>query len=34
VSLVIFFVIGFVLLTAVNLPKAIREAGNEVPEHI
>ncbi|WP_182907339.1 MFS transporter [Microbispora sp. H13382] len=34
VSLVVFFVIGFVLLTVVNLPRAIREAGNEVPEHI
>ncbi|MEV4456223.1 MFS transporter [Microbispora sp. NPDC049633] len=34
VSLVVFFVIGFVLLTLVNLPRAIREAGNEVPEHI
>ncbi|MEZ0070995.1 MFS transporter [Planotetraspora sp. GP83] len=34
VSLVVFFIIGFVMLMAVNLPKAIREAGNEVPEHI
>ncbi|MGW5263733.1 MFS transporter [Microbispora sp. NPDC004025] len=34
VSLVVFFVIGFVLLTLVNLPRAIREAGNEVPQHI
>lgn len=33
-SLVVFFVIGFVLLLMVNLPRAIREAGNEVPEHI
>jgi UMF1 family MFS transporter len=33
-SLVVFFVIGFVALLAVNLPRAIREAGNEVPEHI
>ena len=31
VSLIVFFVIGFVLLTAVNFPRAIREAGNEVP---
>jgi MFS transporter, UMF1 family len=34
VSLIVFFVIGFVMLTAVNLPRAIREAGNEVPSHI
>ncbi|MEU7883535.1 MFS transporter [Microbispora bryophytorum] len=34
VSLIVFFVIGFVLLTVVNLPQAIREAGNEVPDHI
>ncbi|WP_433236511.1 MFS transporter [Streptosporangium sp. CA-135522] len=34
VSLIIFFVLGFVLLAAVNLPKAIREAGNTVPERI
>ncbi len=34
VSLVIFFVIGFALLMAVNLPRAIREAGNEVPTRI
>ncbi|MEV7808100.1 MFS transporter [Microbispora sp. NPDC088329] len=34
VSLVVFFVAGFVLLTVVNLPRAIREAGNEVPAHI
>lgn len=34
VSLIVFFVIGFVLLTAVNFPRAIREAGNEVPDHI
>ncbi|MGI5157353.1 MFS transporter [Microbispora sp. CA-102843] len=34
VSLVVFFIIGFVLLTLVNLPRAIREAGNEVPAHI
>ncbi|MFC4591552.1 MFS transporter [Sphaerisporangium corydalis] len=33
-SLVIFFVIGFGLLMAVNLPRAIREAGNEVPARI
>jgi UMF1 family MFS transporter len=33
-SLILFFVIGFVLLAAVNLPKAIREAGNPVPERI
>ncbi len=34
VSLIVFFVVGFVLLTVVNLPQAIREAGNEVPDHI
>lgn len=30
-SMVIFFVVGFALLMAVNLPRAIREAGNQVP---
>ncbi|MBP2703825.1 MFS transporter [Microbispora sp. RL4-1S] len=34
ISLVVFFVVGFVLLMTVNLPRAIREAGNRVPEHI
>lgn len=34
VSLVIFFAAGFVLLLAVNLPRATREAGNPVPERI
>ena len=34
VSLLIFFVLGFVLLLAVNLPRATREAGNPVPEHL
>ncbi|MCG5214801.1 MFS transporter [Streptosporangium soli] len=33
-SLIIFFVLGFVGLALVNLPKAIRAAGNEVPEKI
>lgn len=33
-SLIFFFVLGFVLLLATNLPKAIRAAGNEVPSHI
>jgi len=33
-SMVIFFVLGFVLLALVNLPKAIRAAGNEVPSNI
>ncbi|MEU8271721.1 MFS transporter [Sphaerisporangium sp. NPDC049002] len=33
-SLVIFFVVGFALLTVVNLPRAIREAGNEVPARV
>ncbi|MFI7127001.1 MFS transporter [Nonomuraea sp. NPDC050153] len=34
VSMIIFFVIGFVLLALTNLPKAIRQAGNEVPDRI
>ncbi|WP_031172485.1 MFS transporter [Streptosporangium roseum] len=34
ISLVIFFVVGFVLLAAINLPKAIRAAGNEVPDRV
>jgi UMF1 family MFS transporter len=34
VSMIIFFVIGFVLLALTNLPKAIRAAGNEVPDTI
>ncbi|MFF0311845.1 MFS transporter [Streptosporangium sp. NPDC004379] len=34
VSLVVFFVVGFVMLAAVNLPRAIREAGNQVPERL
>ncbi|PZG22797.1 MFS transporter [Nonomuraea aridisoli] len=34
VSMVIFFVVGFVLLALTNLPKAIRAAGNEVPDRI
>ncbi|NRQ38335.1 MFS transporter [Nonomuraea sp. NN258] len=34
VSLIIFFVIGFVLLALTNLPRAIRAAGNEVPSGI
>ncbi|RCG20126.1 MFS transporter [Sphaerisporangium album] len=33
-SLMIFFVLGFALLVAVNLPRAVREAGNEVPAHL
>ncbi|MBB5781027.1 MFS transporter [Nonomuraea jabiensis] len=33
-SMIIFFVIGFVLLALTNLPKAIRQAGNEVPDRI
>ncbi|WP_327104559.1 MFS transporter [Nonomuraea glycinis] len=33
-SMIVFFVLGFVLLALVNLPKAIRAAGNEVPEGI
>lgn len=34
VSLVIFFVAGFLLLLSVNLPRAIREAGNPVPRRL
>ncbi|MFG2074058.1 MFS transporter [Nonomuraea maritima] len=34
VSMVIFFVVGFVLLALTNLPKAIKAAGNEVPARI
>ncbi|MDP9844418.1 MFS transporter [Streptosporangium lutulentum] len=34
ISLVIFFVLGLVLLTLIDLPKAIRAAGNTVPERI
>ncbi|MGV9307195.1 MFS transporter [Nonomuraea sp. NPDC003727] len=34
VSLVVFFVLGGALLAAVNLPQAIRAAGNEVPERV
>ncbi|WP_049576614.1 MFS transporter, partial [Nonomuraea sp. SBT364] len=33
-SMIVFFVLGFVLLAMVNLPKAIRAAGNEVPARI
>jgi UMF1 family MFS transporter len=32
--MVVFFVLGFVLLALVNLPKAIRAAGNEVPRNL
>ena len=31
-SLVVFFVLGFVILLFINIPKAIRAAGNKVPE--
>jgi MFS-type transporter involved in bile tolerance (Atg22 family) len=34
VSLVVFFAVGFVLLLAVNFPRATREAGNPVPKRI
>lgn len=34
VSMIIFFVVGFVLLALTNLPRAIRAAGNEVPSRI
>ncbi|WP_373869583.1 MFS transporter [Sphaerisporangium siamense] len=33
-SLMIFFVVGFALLMVVNLPRAVREAGNEPPTHL
>ncbi|MEV5410772.1 MFS transporter [Thermopolyspora sp. NPDC052614] len=33
-SLIVFFVLGFVLLVLTNLPRAIEKAGNEVPQHI
>lgn len=34
VSLVVFFIAGFVLLALTNVPKAVREAGNAVPDKI
>ncbi|WP_327581998.1 MFS transporter [Nonomuraea sp. NBC_00507] len=34
ISLIAFFVLGGAILAAVNLPKAIRAAGNQVPEKI
>jgi UMF1 family MFS transporter len=34
VSMIIFFVVGFVLLALTNLPRAIKMAGNEVPSRI
>lgn len=34
VSLVTFFIVGGVLLALINLPRAIRAAGNDVPERI
>ncbi|WP_214323949.1 MFS transporter [Nonomuraea sediminis] len=34
ISMVVFFIIGFALLAAVNFPKAIRAAGNEVPSRV
>ncbi len=33
-AVVAFFVVGFVLLARVNLVSGIRDAGNEVPEHV
>ncbi|GLW06947.1 MFS transporter [Microtetraspora sp. NBRC 13810] len=33
-SLLIFFALGFVLLGLINMPKAIRAAGNEVPDRV
>jgi MFS transporter, UMF1 family len=34
ISLIAFFVLGGAILAAINLPKAIRAAGNEVPERL
>ncbi len=34
ISLVVFFVVGFVLLLRVDLPRGIREAGNPLPRRI
>lgn len=34
ISLVVFFVIGFVLLARVPVRRAVRDAGNPVPERI
>ncbi|GLY76286.1 MFS transporter [Actinoallomurus iriomotensis] len=34
VSLVIFFVVGFVLLVAVDVPRGVREAGNPLPRRV
>ncbi|MFI6737318.1 MFS transporter [Nonomuraea sp. NPDC050451] len=34
VSMIVFFIVGFVLLALTNLPRAIREAGNQVPDRI
>jgi UMF1 family MFS transporter len=33
-SLIVLFVGGLLLLITVNVPRAIREAGNEVPENL
>ncbi|UOE21549.1 MFS transporter [Thermobifida halotolerans] len=33
-SLIVFFVLGFVLLLTINIPAAIRDAGNRVPEKV
>ncbi|RCV53782.1 MFS transporter [Marinitenerispora sediminis] len=33
-SLIAFFVVGFAVLCAVNIPAAIRDAGNDVPERV
>jgi UMF1 family MFS transporter len=33
-SLIVFFIVGFVLLAAVDLPRGIREAGNTAPERV
>jgi UMF1 family MFS transporter len=33
-SLIVLFVSGLLLLITVNVPRAIREAGNEVPENL
>ncbi|MDA8371553.1 MAG: MFS transporter [Nocardiopsaceae bacterium] len=33
-SLVVFFIAGFAVLVSINVPRAIREAGNPVPERV
>ena len=33
-SLIVLFVAGLLLLITVNVPRAIKEAGNEIPENL